>query len=114
MKRCGWNINRLQVPDGLHAMVRARHLEVVDDDLADLAASVEITRTHTEYARQGGATVYGPVARIPFPERLSLTQSTFFVDITSPLSQVRRSGGQIGFASHRADRLRRSSARQFL
>jgi len=66
MEARGWNINRLQFPDGLHAMVTARHLEVVDDYLADLAASVAVARAHPEYAQQGGAAVYGMIARAPF------------------------------------------------
>ena len=35
MQERGWTINRLQFPDGLHGMVTARHLEVVDAYLAD-------------------------------------------------------------------------------
>ncbi len=66
MEARGWNINRLQFPDGLHAMVTARHLEVVDDYLADLAASVTVARDHPEYAQQGAAAMYGLVARAPF------------------------------------------------
>jgi sphinganine-1-phosphate aldolase len=66
MEARGWAINRLQFPDGLHAMVTARHLEVVDDYLADLAASVTVARAHPEYARQGAAAMYGLVARAPF------------------------------------------------
>lgn len=68
MEARGWNINRLQFPDGLHAMVTARHLEVVDAYLADLAASVDVARAHPEYAQQGAAAMYGMVAHAPFRE----------------------------------------------
>ena len=66
MEARGWNINRLQFPDGLHGMVTARHLEVVDGYLADLRASVEVARAHPELAQQGEAAVYGLIAHAPF------------------------------------------------
>ena len=66
MEERGWNINRLQYPDGLHAMVTARHLEVVDDYLADLRSSVEAARAHPELAQRGAAAVYGLIAHAPF------------------------------------------------
>lgn len=59
MEARGWSINRLQFPDGLHGMVTARHLEVVEGYLADLRASVEVARAHPELAQQGEAAVYG-------------------------------------------------------
>ncbi len=68
MEARGWNINRLQFPDGLHAMVTARHLPVVESYLADLAASVGVARAHPEYAQQGAAAMYGMVAHAPFRE----------------------------------------------
>lgn len=65
MQERGWTINRVQNPDGLHAMVTARHLEVVDDYLADLRAGVDTVRAHPELARQGGAATYGMMAHVP-------------------------------------------------
>ena len=40
----GWQVNRNQSPPGLHAMVTAQHLAVVEDYLADLAAAVAAVR----------------------------------------------------------------------
>ena len=68
MEERGWSLNRLQLPDGLHGMVTARHLEVVDRYLADLAASVEIARAHPELAQQGRAAIYGMIAHAPYRE----------------------------------------------
>jgi len=66
MEERGWSLNRLQFPDGLHGMVTARHLDVVDTYLGDLASSVEIARAHPELAEQGAAAVYGMIAHAPF------------------------------------------------
>lgn len=65
MQARGWTINRVQKPDGLHAMVTAAHLAVVDDYLADLNASVDTVRARPELARQGGAATYGLMAHVP-------------------------------------------------
>jgi sphinganine-1-phosphate aldolase len=65
MEERGWAINRLQHPEGLHGMVTARHLEVVDAYLADLRASVEVARARPELARQGSAAIYGMIAHAP-------------------------------------------------
>ena len=80
----GWNINRLQFPGGLHAMVTARHLEVVDDYLADLAASVEVARAHPEYAQQGGTAVYGMIARAPLRDMVRAQVLETFASYYAP------------------------------
>ena len=49
----GWNINRLQHPDGLHAMITAGHLAAVDEYLVDLKAAVATVKTHPELAQSG-------------------------------------------------------------
>lgn len=61
----GWNINRVQFPEGLHAMVTAQHLEVVDEYLADLKASVAEVRADPSLARKGSAATYGLIANLP-------------------------------------------------
>jgi sphinganine-1-phosphate aldolase len=61
----GWSVNRIQQPEGLHAMVTAQHLEVVEPYLADLAASVAEVRARPELARQGSAATYGMMAHLP-------------------------------------------------
>jgi len=84
MERRGWHVNRLQFPDGLHAMVTARHREVVDDYLRDLAASVETARAHPEYAREGSAAVYGLIARAPFRDMVRAQVIETFASLYSP------------------------------
>jgi sphinganine-1-phosphate aldolase len=65
MELRGWQINRLQKPDGLHAMVTARHLDVVDAYLRDLAESVAVAKADPTLADKGGAATYGMLAHIP-------------------------------------------------
>lgn len=65
MDACGWQVNRNQHPPGLHAMVTAQHLQVVDQYLKDLQAAVETVRANPELAKQGGAATYGMMAHVP-------------------------------------------------
>ena len=61
----GWQINRLQNPDGLHAMITAQHLDVMDDYLRDLSEAVATVRAHPELAQAGSAATYGMLSHIP-------------------------------------------------
>lgn len=61
----GWQVNRLQFPEGLHAMVTAKHLESVEAYLADLEAAVATVRADPSLARRGGAATYGLMANVP-------------------------------------------------
>lgn len=61
----GWSVNRLQSPEGLHAMVTAQHLGVVDDYLADLKAAVAAAQADPALAGQGSAATYGMLAHVP-------------------------------------------------
>jgi len=61
----GWSVNRVQRPEGLHAMVTAQHLAVVDEYLADLASAVAEVRANPSLARQGSAATYGMLAHLP-------------------------------------------------
>ncbi|HUX40596.1 MAG TPA: aspartate aminotransferase family protein [Rectinemataceae bacterium] len=65
MEAKGWHIDRLQRPEGLHAMVTPRHAGVVDRYLADLAEAVAAVRANPELKRQGDAATYGMIARVP-------------------------------------------------
>ena len=65
LEQKGWSVNRVQNPDGIHAMVTARHLDVVPEYLADLAASVATVRAHPELAKSGDAATYGMMAHVP-------------------------------------------------
>ncbi len=61
----GWSVNRVQNPDGIHAMVTARHEGVTDQYLRDLAEAVEIVRANPDLARKGHAAAYGMMAHVP-------------------------------------------------
>ncbi len=61
----GWKVNKNQKPDGLHAMVTAQHLKVVEQYLADLKDAVAIVKANPELAKQGGAATYGMMAHVP-------------------------------------------------
>lgn len=61
----GWQVNRNQFPSGLHAMVTAQHLKVVDQYLTDLADAVAIVKANPALAEQGGAATYGMMTHIP-------------------------------------------------
>ena len=65
MDAMGWQVNRNQFPSGLHAMVTAQHLKVVDAYLADLKTAVETVKANPQLAGQGGAATYGMLAHIP-------------------------------------------------
>ena len=65
MDGMGWQVNRNQFPSGLHAMVTAQHLKVVDQYLADLVTAVETVKANPELAGQGGAATYGMLAHVP-------------------------------------------------
>lgn len=61
----GWKVNRVQKPDGLHAMITAGHLEVVDAYLRDLREAVEVVRANPKLAQEGSAPTYGMMAHVP-------------------------------------------------
>ena len=61
----GWQINRRQFPDGLHAMVTAGHLQSVNAFLADLKDAVAVVKANPELAGKGTAATYGMMAHIP-------------------------------------------------
>lgn len=65
MDALGWHINRLQNPDGLHAMITAGHLAVVDDYLRDLARAVTTVKANPALARSGSAATYGLLSHVP-------------------------------------------------
>jgi glutamate/tyrosine decarboxylase-like PLP-dependent enzyme len=65
MDAMGWQVNRNQFPSGLHAMVTAQHLKVVDQYIADLNTAVATVKANPELAGQGGAATYGMLAHVP-------------------------------------------------
>ena len=103
MQARGWTINRVQKPDGLHAMVTARHLEVVEDYLADLRASVDIVRARPELARQGGAATYGMMAHVPLRGMVKKRVLDLFATMYAPGGGQPDLGGAAGGAEHGSD-----------
>ena len=65
MDALGWQVNRNQDPPGLHAMVTAQHLKVVDQYLQDLKKSVATVKANPGLAGEGGAATYGMLAHVP-------------------------------------------------
>ncbi|MEM8498583.1 MAG: aspartate aminotransferase family protein [Pseudomonadota bacterium] len=65
MDAMGWQVNRNQYPSGLHAMVTAQHLKVVDDYIADLNKAVDTVRANPALGEQGSAATYGMIAHVP-------------------------------------------------
>ena len=61
----GWKVNKNQTPDGLHVMVTAQHLKVVNEYLADLKEAISTVKANPELAQQGGAATYGMIAHVP-------------------------------------------------
>jgi glutamate/tyrosine decarboxylase-like PLP-dependent enzyme len=83
----GWNINRLQHPDGLHAMITAAHLAVVDEYLRDLRDAVATVKAHPELAKTGSAATYGMMSHLPLR---GLVRSR----VLDMFAQMYKAGGQ--------------------
>ena len=65
MEEKGWHIDRLQMPDALHAMVTAPHEKVIEAFITDLKDAVQTVREHPELAEEGQAATYGMISHIP-------------------------------------------------
>ena len=65
LERKGWAVNRVQNPNGIHAMVTAKHRNVAQKYLEDLALAVETVFANPELAGTGGAATYGMMAHVP-------------------------------------------------
>jgi glutamate/tyrosine decarboxylase-like PLP-dependent enzyme len=92
----GWQINRLQFPEGLHAMVTAKHLESVEAYLVDLKAAVAAVKADPSLARQGSAATYGLMANIPLRGMVK----SRVLDIFS--NMYRAGGGDLDLSAHDA------------
>jgi glutamate/tyrosine decarboxylase-like PLP-dependent enzyme len=93
MELRGWQINRLQKPDGLHAMITAQHLDVMDDYLRDLRASVDAVKADPSLADQGGAATYGMMAHIPLRGMVRSRVLDMFANLYRP------GGGEIDLSA---------------
>ncbi len=84
MEKKGWQIDRQQKPECLHAMVTPLHLDVVDQYLEDLAVSVNHVRSHPELSTQGGAATYGMVSKVPFRKMVKKNVLKMMRDMYAP------------------------------
>jgi len=98
----GWQVNRNQYPSGLHAMVTAQHLKVVDQYLADLRDAVATVKANPALAEQGGAATYGMMTHIPLRGMVKKK----ILDIYAELYKA--GGGSVDLASESADGLSES------
>lgn len=83
----GWKVNRLQKPDGLHAMVTAGHLGVVAEYLGDLKAAVAAVKANPALARSGSAATYGMMSHVPLRGMVREKVLDLFVQMYKPGGQ---------------------------
>ena len=83
----GWTVNRLQQPDGLHAMVTAGHDGVVEAYLRDLREAVVVVKADPSLARSGSAATYGMMSHVPLRGMVKEKVLDLFL-------QMYRAGGQ--------------------
>jgi sphinganine-1-phosphate aldolase len=88
MEKKGWNIDRNQRPEALHAMVTPHHARVVDRYLEDLREAVSEVRKNPELAHQGGAAMYGMIANIPLRGMIKNNVLKMMMDMYGPQSQM--------------------------
>ena len=65
MEERGWQVDRLQHPEALHAMVTPLHERIVEEFIADLKRSVERVIADPSLAKKGNAALYGMIAKVP-------------------------------------------------
>lgn len=65
MEARGWTMDRMHRPAAIHLTVTANHAQVVDEYLADLAASVAEVKRDPKLAKSGSAPMYGMAGKLP-------------------------------------------------
>lgn len=65
LEAAGWSVDRQQNPPTIHLTVNTTNGPMVDTYLADLRAAVAHVRAHPELSREGGAAIYGMMAKVP-------------------------------------------------
>jgi len=93
----GWQVNRNQYPSGLHAMVTAQHLKVVDQYIEDLKDAVATVKANPELAQQGGAATYGMMTHIPLRGMVKKKVLEIYADL------YKAGGGSVDLASASVD-----------
>ncbi len=84
MQQQGWHIDRVQGPDGLHAMVTVAHQPVVDAYLSDLQAAVALVLKNPDLATQGSAATYGMLAHVPLRGLINMRVRDIFSRLYAP------------------------------
>lgn len=65
MEERGWQVDRLQRPEALHAMVTPLHERIIEEFIADLKESVKRVIADPSLAKKGNAALYGMIAKVP-------------------------------------------------
>lgn len=84
MERAGWQIDRLQRPEALHAMVTPLHSRVVAQYLDDLRRAVGEAGDNPELASTGGAAMYGMIASVPLRGVVKKNVLNMFAEMYGP------------------------------
>ena len=88
MEAKGWNIDRQQRPDGIHHMVTANHVSIIDSYLSDMRESVDFIRKHPEKATEGGAAMYGMISKVPFRGVIRKSVLKMMMDMYGPEGKI--------------------------
>jgi sphinganine-1-phosphate aldolase len=87
METRGWTIDRQHRPASIHLTVTANHAAIVDEYLADLAASVAQVREDPSLAKSGSAPMYGMAARMPVRRLVASRVRKVFAEMYARSSQ---------------------------
>ncbi len=117
MEQRGWLVDRVQKPDGLHAMVTLNHGRIVDRYLADLADAVRQLRDNPHGSPTGSAATYGLMAHVPARTMVRRRLRDIFAGLYAPgggeidLSAAAPGRGLSGMAERVVSALARRRAR---
>ncbi len=84
MEMRGWQIDRLQFPEALHAMVTPLHEKIVRQYLKDLRQSVRAVKGKPEFSEKGAAAMYGMIAHIPLRGMIRKNVIKIFAEMYGP------------------------------
>ncbi len=118
MEERGWHIDRVQRPDGLHAMVTLNHGRILDRYLGDLADAVRQLRENPDAPREGSAATYGLMAHLPARSMIRRRLRDIFAGLYAPgggrinLGTPAPARGLAGVAERAASALARRRARK--
>lgn len=87
MEHQGWHVDRIQRPDGLHAMVTPAHERVADEYLSDLRSALERVRSDPGLSSRGNAALYGMMAHIPFRRMIKKEVGKMMENLYGPKGQ---------------------------